>query len=467
MKQTLSILTILLFSITSFGQEVNSTIERDTIHSNILNDNREISVYLPPSYYASGQKFPVLYILDGDYNFQYVSGLLELQSSISENIPEMILIGISGKGIETYRTNCKPHIDRLEDKGNADQYSDFIEKELMPFVNRKYKTANYNLLGGHSIGGLFVVNTALHKPNLFNQYIAISPALWWENNTINQVAQNTLKINPQYKTNMYVSLADEKGMGVDSFLAVATGSVLKNQMVVFGIGILLLLVALFWFIKKRQIVFPFLLIVLGIGISSYLYFWYYPSDSNFKFKQFPNENHNSVGSPTYVWALKDIFSTWKGKQEYFNTSAELKTYHDNVVKAYGQSFNLQNGLLGNTIYILQDNPTELKNIQSELQKTYPTSVGNFNTQWAERLIKKEQTSEAEKLLNETINKYPDFYGSYNSLANLKIENKDVVVADSLSNKAIRLAQSQKSRQWQLNELIETKEKIDAVNKSQK
>lgn len=461
MKRTIFILTFLHLTILSFGQGINSTINRDTINSKILNDEREISVYLPPSYYSTDQKFPVLYILDGDYNFQYVSGILELQSSISENIPEMILIGISGKGTETYRKNCKPNIEGLEDKGNAEQVSDFVEKELIPFVSKKYKTANYKILAGHSIGGLFVINTALLKPNLFNNYIAISPALWWENNAINQIANKTLKTNPNYKTNVYVSLADEKGMGVDSFLSVATNSFFKNQIVIIGIGILAFLLAVFWFIKTKKRLFPFILVIFGIGVSAYLFYCYYPSNSNFKFKQFPSENHNSVGSPTYVWALKDIFKTWKGEQEYFNSSKELKVYNSNVLNKYGNSFNMQNGVLGYTIYTLQDNPTELKNIQIELLESYPNSVGYFNNQCAERLIKKDQKEQAEKLLNETIKEFPDSYESYNALAKLKIENKEFYIADSLINKALQISQFQKLRQWQINELIETKEKTAA------
>ena len=262
MKRTVLILFTLLIRITCFGQVINSTIERDIIHSDILNDDSEISVYLPPSYSATNQNFPVLYILDGDYNFFYVSGLLELQSSISENIPEMILIGISGKGSETYRTNCKPNIDTIKGKGNADQYADFIETELVPFVNTKYRTSNYKLLAGHSAGGLFIMNTVLQKPNAFNAYIAISPSLWWEKNVMNDVAIQTFKSNPNFSSNVYVSLANEKGMGVDKFLEV---------------------------VKDNNI-----------------------SDSVFKFKHFPDENHNSVGLPTYLWALKDIFIPWKG-----------------------------------------------------------------------------------------------------------------------------------------------------------
>jgi len=460
MRKAVFIVCFAIMSLTSFAQNEDRIIKRDTVYSEVLSEDREIAVYLPQSYYSSNQNYPVLYILDGDYNFNYVSGLLELQASISENIPEMILIGISGKGSETYRKNCKPNMEGIEDKGNADQVANFIQKELIPFVDKNYRASNYKILAGHSIGGLFVINTALHNPNMFNNYIAISPALWWEASAINQVASKTLETNPNFTTNVYVSLANEKGMGVDSFLKVATGSFFKNIMVIFAIAIIALLLAITLFVKKRKKILPIIIMVFGLGISWYLFSNYVPSDANFKFKQFPNENHNSVGAPTYTWALKDIFEKWKGNQEYFNTAEQLKTYNENVMKEYDHTFNIQNILIGNTIYILQDNPDELKKFQQELMETYPNAVANFNTQWAERNIKKGNTEEAQKLLEETIIKYPTHFNAYNALAKLKVQNDQMVIADSLVNKAIELAKLQRAQRWQLNELLETKEKLN-------
>lgn len=192
MKNKILILSLILFcSWNIFSQEI-SIGNRDMVYSEILKEDRELSVYLPPSYNTEiSQKYPVLYILDGDYNFQYVAGFLELQGAISEIIPEMILIAISGKGTNQYRKNCKPHIEGVADSGNAEEVANFIKKELIPYVDKKYKTADYKILGDHSLGGLFVVNTALNHPNLFNNYIAISPALQWGNNAMEDIMKNT------------------------------------------------------------------------------------------------------------------------------------------------------------------------------------------------------------------------------------------------------------------------------------
>jgi len=250
MNKLIICVSFFLLSISITGQDI-SIGKRNSLQSVILNESRPFSVYLPPSYFKNDiQKFPVLYILDGDYNFRYVTGLIELQSSIAQNIPEMIVIGISGKGSKEYRKNCKPNI-KVKDKGNADKLLLFMEKELIPYINNNYKTTDYKILSGHSVGGLFVVNAALTKPNLFNNYIAISPALWWENNAINSIA-NTFTKNSQAKPQLYLSLANEKGMGVSSFLKTVTQSIFSYNWSLYFLALLFLLLAIYLFLKIKQ-----------------------------------------------------------------------------------------------------------------------------------------------------------------------------------------------------------------------
>ncbi|HNP19282.1 MAG TPA: alpha/beta hydrolase-fold protein [Fulvivirga sp.] len=405
--------TVLLMSCLltiGFAQDIKIG-KRDSLYSKVLGENRPFSVYLPPSYNTSvNQKYPVLYILDGDYNFQYVAGLLELQGGISEFIPETILIAISGKGSTEYRKNCKPNIEGIVDKGNADEVADFIENELIPYVNSHYKAANFKILAGHSVGGLFVINTALNHPSLFNHYIAISPALWWADNAINKVAKEIISENKEFQASVYISLANEKGMGVDKFLTVvekATGN-------------------------KSSKLFPF--------------------------KKFENENHNSVGEPTYKWALKDIFKEWRVEKEFFSSAAELKSHYDKVSSAYGSTFNIPTTYIGYTHYTLKDKEKELQLVQEDLKSINPNAYVNFNTYRAGKLIE-EDTKQAEILVNEAIELNPNSFDSYNILAKIKLFQGELELADSLSVKSIEMAKKYEARQWQMNELEETHKQI--------
>ncbi len=401
---------LLLFVLQSgFSQDI-SVGKRDKIHSEILKQDRELSVYLPPSYNTSiNQKYPVLYILDGDYNFQYVAGFLELQGAISELIPEMILVAISGKGTSEYRKNCKPKIDGVEDSGNAEEMESFIEKELIPYINKKYKAADYKILGGHSVGGIFVVNTAINNPNLFNDYIAISPALWWAKNAMEGVMENTWGKTKSTTANLYMSLANEEGMGVEKFLKKVPESIKKE---------------------------------------------------NIRFKKFPDEIHNSVGLPTYKWALTDIFKNWYVEEAYFDSAEALKNHYAEVQKKYGSIFNISYTVVGNTHYMLQKNDEERSKVQAALKELNPNAFVLFNTYSAGKLVANKEYEEAKQLLKNALAVNPNNFDSYNVLAKIELAKEDTVAASKAINQAITLANEQQARQWQMNELLETKEEIN-------
>lgn len=386
----------------SFSQEINIGF-KDSLESTILQENRPFSIYLPPSYFSKPkQNYPVLYILDGEYNFRYVSGILELQAGIAENIPEMILVAISGKGSKEYKENCKPFVQGIQDSGNADQVLEFIEKELTPYIESKYRTLDYKILAGHSIGGLFIINAALKKPSLFNNYIAISPALWWEDNAINTVAKNIYESKSPIKANVYVSLANEKGMGVEKFL---------------------------------KLVGP-----------------------EFKFKQFENENHNSVGAPTYEWALQDIFKIWKVDKTYFDSYKEFKDYKDKVSSYYKLSLPVADGVLYNTVlYILKDKEEELDKVEEIINNSYPNSKAYLISLLATNYIKSKNYEQARKIILNGLNENPDSFELYEKLAEVDLRQEEMKQFKENFQKAISLAKAQNVRQWRIDEIKDLSE----------
>mgnify|MGYP001458658611 CR=1 FL=1 len=134
-----------------------------------------------------------------------------------------------------------------------------------------------------------------------------------------------------------------------------------------------------------------------------------------------------------------------------------------MLKAYGSAFNIQNSLLMYTIYVLREDAAELEKMQAEIKQLYPEAVAKFDNFWVQRLISMDKNAEAEALLQKSIKEHPDFFDSYNTLSKLKLKNKEFKIAEGLINKGIELAITQKARQWQLNELLETKEKIEAAD----
>jgi len=164
----------------------------DSISSKVLNENRKIWVHLPKSVQNNGfakQKYPVVYVLDGDGHFSSVVGMIEEMSEVNgnTNCPEMIVVGIMNTNRNRDLTPTHSDIDLpfvpknlSEQSGGGEKFVEFLEKELIPYINNKYPAAPYKTLIGHSFGGLTAINILTNHSNLFNSYIAIDPSMWWD-----------------------------------------------------------------------------------------------------------------------------------------------------------------------------------------------------------------------------------------------------------------------------------------------
>lgn len=164
----------------------------DSISSKILNEKRKIWIHLPKSAQNTGfgkQKYPVVYLLDGDGHFSSVVGMIEELSEVNgnTNCPEMIVVGITNTNRSRDLTPTHSDVDlpfvnknASEQSGGGEKFAEFLEKELIPYIDSKYPAAPYRTLIGHSLGGLTVMNILTNHTNVFNSYIAIDPSMWWD-----------------------------------------------------------------------------------------------------------------------------------------------------------------------------------------------------------------------------------------------------------------------------------------------
>ena len=190
---TLLFFTCLLNNI-SQAQKMDSTrvtiAEIKIIHSTILNEDRKIYVYNPvinPS-----QPLPVLYLLDGEM-ISLVAGIVDFLYKANQ-LPPMIVVGIGNYEYNRARdlstTNSFLNMDGTTDSinfktsGGGEIFLKFIKDELMPFVEKNYNTSPNKIFFGHSLGGLLSTHCLLNHPEMFNSYIAVSPALWWDKESI-------------------------------------------------------------------------------------------------------------------------------------------------------------------------------------------------------------------------------------------------------------------------------------------
>lgn len=158
----------------------------DEIQSKELGEKRIVNIYLPEGYNPEDTvKYPVIYLLDGSANedFIHVAGLVQFYNfEWIQQVPKSIVVGIASVDRErdfTFPTTIEEQKKRFPSTGHSDKFISFIEKELQPFMAENYRTNDDKTLIGQSLGGLLATEVLLTKPMLFNRYVIISPSLWW------------------------------------------------------------------------------------------------------------------------------------------------------------------------------------------------------------------------------------------------------------------------------------------------
>lgn len=207
--KNLILITALVFSGIMYAQAGDhqySIGEKVSFTSEVLNEERTILVYVPATYYISDASYPVLYLLDGGFHFHHASGIVQFLAT-NGLIPEMIVVGITN--VDRNRDFTPTQLQQRPTSGGAEKFSEFIAKELIPFVERNYRIQSYNILMGHSLGGTFATYALLNHPDLFNSYISISPYLMYDFNLMVRETESKLKSKYPVGTAYYMTVGDE------------------------------------------------------------------------------------------------------------------------------------------------------------------------------------------------------------------------------------------------------------------
>jgi uncharacterized protein len=188
----------------------------DEIQSKELGEKRILNIYLPEGYKAEeATKYPVIYLLDGsaDEDFIHIAGLVQFNSFEWINqVPKSIVVGIATVDRRrdfTFPTSIEKDKKRFPTSGHSDRFIAFIEKELQPFIDKKYKTTTTKTIIGQSLGGLLETEILLKKPNLFNKYVIVSPSIWWDNGSILNLDSPVFQENFGQQTEIYIAVGKE------------------------------------------------------------------------------------------------------------------------------------------------------------------------------------------------------------------------------------------------------------------
>ena len=327
-----SFLVLFCFAFAADGQnqQVASVVHTQfKINSAVLGEERTILVRVPAAYAGRDEKFPVVYMTDAHPpQNAMMAGLIE-QQAWSGMMPEMILVGIQN----TNRTrDLTP--TRLADRagsGGGGKFLQFLEKEVIPTVEKNFRTQPFRVFAGHSLGGLTAVYAALERPDLFNAYIAASPVLHWDNDFVIRRAEELFRQNRDWKKTMFVALGNEPEYtkGFHAFQAL---------------------------LKKTK-----------------------PKNFEYEFEEFPKENHGSVVLPAYYAGLRKIFEGWTPPAG--GNIADLENHYRRLSERFGYEIKPPEALVNRIGYQLL-NANRMDEALSVFRKNvenYPNSANVYDS----------------------------------------------------------------------------------------
>ena len=195
-----------------------------TLHSSILGETRRINVYAPAGYAASDSvRLPVLYMPDGgiEEDFLHVAGLVQI-SALNGTMRPFLVVGIENTERRrdlTGPTEVASDREIAPRVGGSAAFRAFLRDELRPAIDSLYRTTGETAIVGESLAGLFVVETFVLEPNLFDTYVAIDPSLWWNAHRLANGAASLIQGYADLRKTLYLATSSEGGTEVVERLA--------------------------------------------------------------------------------------------------------------------------------------------------------------------------------------------------------------------------------------------------------
>ena len=289
-KQIITLFTLIV--ILSSCNKTESTIELNhisiatthTIASKILKEDRKVLISLPVGYEKTTSKYPVLVLTDGMQNIKHAIGSIELLTRTG-SIPPIIVVGI--QSVNRTKDFSPTVSENSPGSGNGPKYLEFIEKEVLPFVDSNYRTHPFRVLEGHSLGGIFTAYALMEKPELFDAHIILSPSFWWNKEEFINKSGTFFKANQHLEKGMYFSIGEDESSSK-------------------------------WGMRKELSNF-----VDSLKANK-------PKNLRFKHTEFKNEGHMSSPLLGTYFGLKWVFS------DMLYTDEQLKNYTDEAFLAHEQ-----------------------------------------------------------------------------------------------------------------------------------
>lgn len=204
------------------AQTVESVAERFVIPSKVLGEERVVWVRTPPGYAAGNLRYPLLILTDGDAQMLHTVTTAAFLAR-EGRIPQLVIVGISNTDRTRDLTPTRAGMTNpaggefaFPTSGGADRFLSFIETELIPWIDGKYRTESLRLFAGHSFGGLFGIHAFTSRPDLFRGIIAAAPALQWDEDLAIRRSAKLMADRKELPVTLYVTAGREAAQLVDS-----------------------------------------------------------------------------------------------------------------------------------------------------------------------------------------------------------------------------------------------------------
>ena len=195
-------ITLILLWIGSWvcAQQTIEVGKRYSFESKHLNDSVEVWVNLPKNY-SETKKYPVLYVLDAEANFTFLTSVLaKFQSGFYSFTPEFIIVAL-------------PNLDfnraEIFSESKKENFTLYLKNEVLPWVKKHYSTNDFKMLIGHSLSGFYAIDLLFHQPEMFNIYVAHDPSIWKNEFELLKLYQNASNRNFQNRK-LYITQVGEK-----------------------------------------------------------------------------------------------------------------------------------------------------------------------------------------------------------------------------------------------------------------
>jgi len=161
-------------------------------------------------------------LTDGNAHIGHTSSTAEFLAR-NGRMSEVIVVGINNTDRTRDLSPSRPKATgatgapQFPTAGGADKFLQFIETELIPEIEKRYRVSPYRVLAGHSLGGLFAVHAMLSRPELFKSYVAVSPNLNWDNQLLVKRAEDFFKTRKEMNATFFMTIANEGGEMEDAY----------------------------------------------------------------------------------------------------------------------------------------------------------------------------------------------------------------------------------------------------------